>query len=116
VIDGDEVPTHSHNALHAGAFDVNLARVLRLFPKATEPGALHFQAGELAPASVIAQLPALVAGRTIRGERLCDVNGREMIIEAGDEPLSPIIDGEQFTAIVRLVVCAGPRIRVAQIG
>ncbi|TPG28213.1 retinol dehydrogenase [Mycolicibacterium hodleri] len=115
-IDGDEVPTRSHNALHAGAFDVNLARILRVFPKASDPGALHFQAGELAARSIIAQLPALVAGRTIRGQRLCDVNGLEMIIEAEDDPLSPIIDGERFPGIARLTVRAGPRVRIAQVG
>ena len=116
VIDGDEVPTRTHNALHAGAFDVNLAGVLRIFPKASVPGALHFQAGELAAAGVIIQLPALVTGRTIRGDRLCDVNGREMTIEAEGEPLSPIIDGERFPGMTRLVVCCGPRIRIARVG
>lgn len=39
-----------------------------------------------------------------------------MIIEAEGEPLSPIIDGERFAGIVRLVVRAGPHIRVAQVG
>ena len=34
-------------------------------------------------------------GGAIRGDRLRDINGRKMIIEAEaeDEPLSPIIDG-----------------------
>jgi hypothetical protein len=37
-----------------------------------------------------------------------------MVIEAQQDPLSPIIDGERFTGIVRLVVRAGPPIRVAR--
>ena len=37
-----------------------------------------------------------------------------MIIEAEDEPLSPIIDGERFLGIVKLVARAGPQIRIAQ--
>jgi diacylglycerol kinase family enzyme len=114
VIDGEEVPTRTHSALHAGAFDVNLGGVLRIFPLAREPGALHFQAGEISPAKIIAHLPALVAGGAIRGDRLRDISGREMVIEAEEEPLSPIIDGERFTGIVRLAVRAGPRIRIAQ--
>jgi diacylglycerol kinase family enzyme len=114
VIDGEVVPTRNHNALHAGAFDVNLGGVIRIFPRAREPGVLHFQAGEISPPKIIAHLPALVAGGAIRGDRLRDVSGREMVIEARREPLSPIIDGERFTGIVRLVVRAGPRIRVAQ--
>jgi hypothetical protein len=114
VIDGEEIPTRTHNALHAGAFDVNLGGVLRIFPRAREPGVLHFQAGEIQPSKIIAHLPALVAGGAIRGDRLRDVSGREMVIEVEDEPLSPIIDGERFTGLVRLAVRAGPRIRIAQ--
>ncbi|MFZ1160644.1 diacylglycerol/lipid kinase family protein [Mycobacterium sp.] len=113
VIDGHEVPTRTHNALHAGAFDVNLGGILRVFPLARESGALHFQAGAIPPAHMIANLPGLVAGRAIRSVRLRDVSGREMVIEAERQPLSPIIDGERFTDINRLVVRAGPQIRVA---
>jgi hypothetical protein len=114
MIDGDEVPTRMHSALHAGAFDVNLAGVVRIFPLAREPGALHFQAGEMSPARIIAHLPALIAGGAIRADRLRDVSGKEMLIEADDEPLSPIIDGERFTDVVRLAVRPGPRIRIAR--
>lgn len=115
VIDGQQVPTLTHNALHAGAFDVNVGGVIRLFPRAREPGVLHFQAGEISPAKIIAHLPALVAGGAIRGDRLRDISGREMVIEAEEEPLSPIVDGERFTGVVRLAVRAGPRIRVARL-
>lgn len=52
----------------------------------------------------------------MRGRRVRDVNGREMVIEAEGEPLSPIIDGERFVGITRLVARAGPLIRVARIG
>jgi diacylglycerol kinase family enzyme len=115
TIDGEEVATRTHTALHAGAIDVNLG-LLRLFPKAKEPGALHFQAGELSPATVVAQLPALIAGRGVRGERLRDVSGHEMTIEAVGEPLAPIIDGERFYGVERLTLSAGPRVRVARVG
>jgi diacylglycerol kinase family enzyme len=116
TIDGEAVATRTHTALHAGAIDVNLGGLLRLFPKAKEPGALHFQAGELSPATVVAQLPALVAGRAVRGERFRDVRGREMTIEAVGEPLAPIVDGERFYGVERLGLRAGPRIRVARLG
>lgn len=115
VIDGAELATRTHSALHAGAFDVNLGGVLRVFPRAREPGVLHFQAGELSPARIIAQLPALIAGGAIRGDRFRDVSGREMLIEALGAPLSPIIDGERFAGITRLGVCAGPRVRIARV-
>jgi diacylglycerol kinase family enzyme len=116
VIDGEEVPTRMHNALHAAAFDVNLGGVLRLFPQAREPGVLQFQAGEMSPAMIIAQLPALVFGVGVRGDRLRDTVGRKMTIavENGDEPLSPIIDGERFAGLEQLVVSVGPRVRIAR--
>ena len=116
VIDGEEVPTRMHNALHAGAFDLNLGGVLRVFPQAREPGVLQFQAGEMSPATIIAQLPALVLGRPVRGDQLRDTVGRKMTItvENTDEPLSPIIDGERFTGLHQLVVSVGPRVRIAR--
>jgi hypothetical protein len=116
VIDGEEVPTRTHRLLHAGAIDLQIGGGFRLFPKASEPGALHFQAGDLSPAKIATRFPAALHGGTLRGDLLRDVNGREMIIEAEDQPLSPIIDGERFVGIVRLVARAGPRIRIAQVG
>lgn len=115
VIDGEEVPTRTHRLLHAGAIDLRIGGPFRLFPKAAQPGALHFQAGEVRPSKIVAQLPAALTSGTMRGERVRDVNGREMVIEADGEPLSPIIDGERFLGITRLVARAGPRIRVAQV-
>ncbi|SPM31852.1 diacylglycerol/lipid kinase family protein [Mycobacterium terramassiliense] len=115
VIDGEEVPTRTHRLLHAGAIDLRIGGPFRLFPKAAQPGALHFQAGEVRPSKIVAQLPAALTNGTMRGEGIRDVNGREMIIEADGEPLSPIIDGERFVGVTRLVARAGPRIRVAQV-
>ncbi|OBI46133.1 diacylglycerol/lipid kinase family protein [Mycobacterium colombiense] len=114
VIDGDEVPSRTHSLLHAGAIDLRIGGPFRLFPKASEPGALHFQAGNLRPSKIVAQLPTALTNGMLRGEGLRDVIGHEMIIEAEDEPLSPIIDGERFLGIVKLVARAGPRIRIAQ--
>ncbi|MGH3970672.1 MAG: diacylglycerol kinase family protein [Candidatus Dormibacteraceae bacterium] len=115
VIDGEEVPTRTHRVLHAGAIDMRIGGPFRLFPKASEPGALQFQAGEIRPSKIVVQLPAALTNGRLRGKGVRDVNGREMIIEADGEPLSPIIDGERFDGIVRLVASPGPRIRVAQV-
>lgn len=114
VIDGDEVPSRTHSLLHAGAIDLRIGGPFRLFPKASEPGALHFQAGNLRPSRIVAQLPTALTNGMLRGEGLRDVIGHEMIIEAEDEPLSPIIDGERFLGIVKLVARAGPQIRIAR--
>lgn len=116
VIDGEEVPTRTHRLLHAGAIDLHIAGPFRLFPRAAEPGMLHFQAGDVRPSRIVAQFPfALTSGKFRGGPLVRDVNGHEMIIEAEDEPLSPIVDGERFVDIVKLVARAGPRIRIAQV-
>lgn len=115
VIDGQELPTRVHRLLHAGAIDLRIGGPFRLFPKASEPGALQFQAGELRPSLIAVQLPAALTNGRVRGSGVRDINGREMSIEAEDEPLSPIIDGERFLGIVKLAARAGPRIRIAQV-
>jgi diacylglycerol kinase family enzyme len=116
VIDGEELPTRVHGAIHAGAFEISYGRVFRVFPLAKEPGVLHFQAGEILPSEIIRALPDLHRGRAIRSRRMRDVSGHVMEIEAeGGELLSPIIDGEPFGEIRRMTVRAGPPVRVARV-
>jgi diacylglycerol kinase family enzyme len=116
TIDGEELPTTRHDGLHAGAFDVNLGGVIRLFPLAAEPGVIQLQAGEISPLRVIASLPSLVRGGPIRAPKLRDTAGAQMRIEAlGEERLSPIVDGERFEGLRTLEVCAGPRVRIARV-
>lgn len=115
TIDGAELDTPTQVGLHAGSIDVRLG-FLHLFPFAKEDGVLHFQAGTMRPGAMIAKLPRLIAGRGVRGKRLVDQAGHEMLIEAlGDELLRPIIDGERYEDLTRLEVDAGPRVRIARV-
>jgi hypothetical protein len=116
VIDGEELPTRRQAALHAGAFDVNLGGVVRLFPHARQPGVLHLQAGEISPVRIIASLPALARGGAIRAPQLRDTAGACMHIEALEgELLSPVVDGERFQGLARLEVSPGPAVRIARV-
>lgn len=116
VIDGEEIPQRRHGGLHAGAFDVNLGGVLRVFPLANESGVLHFQAGEISPLRMVANLPALARGGAIRAPHFRDTAGRCMQIEPDPgERLDPVIDGERFERLRRLEVRPGPEIRVARV-
>lgn len=115
-IDGREVRATEHGAIHAGAFDVDLGGVFRVFPLAREPGALHFQAGAIGPLEIVANIPNLVRGAAIVSRALEDVRGEVMEVEAiGDEPLRPVIDGEIYEGLRRLEVRRGPTIRVAKV-
>lgn len=116
VIDGRELDCRQHGAIHAGAFDIVLAGVFRVFPLAHERGALHFQAGGIVPSEMIRALPDLYRGRAIKSRHLTEVRGQEMRIETlGGELLRPVIDGELFDRIVELTVRRGPPIRVPRI-
>lgn len=115
TIDGVEVKDTAHGAVHAGAFDVNLGGVVRVFPLAKAPGAMHVQAGAISPAEMVRALPALLAGGAIPSKTLRDTNGTRMDVEALGEPLRPVIDGEMYQDVRRLSVALGPRVRIARV-
>ncbi len=115
-LDGETLATTLHGALHAGAFDVSLGGVFRVFPLAASDGQLHFQAGAITPWEIIRAVPDLVRGGTIKSQNLREVAGTLMKISAqGQELLSPIIDGEQFTSLQDLEVTPGPRVPIARV-
>ena len=114
TVDGKRLAETEHGAIHVGAFDISLGGVFRVFPLAREGGVLHIQAGAITPIEMIRALPSLVRGGAIPSKRMLDASGYEMQVEAcGDEPLNPIIDGEQFRDLKSLDVSVGPKIRVA---
>jgi diacylglycerol kinase family enzyme len=113
AIDGEVLPEHEHNAIHAGSCDVSLGGVFRVFPLARDPGVLHFQAGRMVPQEMIRSLPRLVRGDAIGGRHLVERAGREMTIEAlGSELLNPVVDGEQIDRVKTLRVAHGPAIPI----
>ncbi|MFN9814043.1 MAG: diacylglycerol kinase family protein [Deltaproteobacteria bacterium] len=112
-IDGEPVGGSTHSGLHAGAIDLDLGGVLKVFPMATE-GRLHLHAGELEPRAIIASLPALARGGLIRGERFVERAGRRFEVDVGEhEPLRPVLDGERYPDMRSVVVTPGPAVRVA---
>lgn len=114
VIDGVAVPGERHGAIHAGAFDVSLGGVFRVFPFASERGVIHYQAGEIIPAEMIRALPALVRGKPIPSKKLVEARGHEMRVSpTTDEPLSLILDGECIDGVLDLRVRPGPRVGIA---
>lgn len=114
TIDGAQVPGMAHAAIHAGAFDVNLGGVFRVFPLARKPGVLHLQAGAISPWHMVRNIPRLYRGATIRSDTLWEREGQEMTVEAlGDELLSPVVDGEIFSGLTHVTVRPGPPVRIA---
>ncbi len=116
TLDGELMPQTEFSGLNAGAFDVSLAGVFKIFPLASQPGALHFQVGDIRPWEVIRSIPALARGGLLRSDRLTEVQGAELTVEAlGDESLAPIIDGESFPGVRTLTVRPGPTVSLASL-
>jgi len=114
TLDGKLLPQTEFSGLNVGAFDISLAGVFRIFPLAKPRGALHFMVGDIRPWEVIRSIPTIARGGLLRSDRLTEVRGSELIIEAlGDEQLAPIIDGESFPAVQSLTVRPGPAVRLA---
>ncbi len=114
VIDGRPVPSTVHGALNAGAIDVELGGIFRVFDQAGAPGSLHFQAGTVSPTEMVANLPALLGGHRVRARGLVDGAGERMEVEAlGPELPCPVIDGERFEGLRRFSVVLGPTVRIA---
>lgn len=112
-IDGVAVEAEHHGALHAGAFDVDLGGVVRVFPLARPPGTLHFQAGDISTWGIIKNIPKLVVGKSLDHDKLHEVAGEQMQIEAlGDEALAPVIDGELYANVTQITVSQGPAVRL----
>ncbi len=116
TLDGEPVQGDDHGAIHAGAFEVSLGGVFRVFPMARERGVIHFQAGGIVPKEMILALPSLVLGRRIPSRQLVEQGGRELRVEAlGPELLAPILDGEPLRDVETLTVTVGPRVRIATV-
>ncbi|MFW6067711.1 MAG: diacylglycerol kinase family protein [Myxococcota bacterium] len=116
ALDGMELPTTAHGAIHAGSFDVNLGGVFRVFPLARERRVLHLQAGAIPPWQIVRNIPRLCRGETIRSDSLWERAGCEMAVRAtGEELLRPVLDGEVFTGIRALTIRPGPPVRIARV-
>lgn len=117
TIDGETLGWEDHTGIHAGSIDVNLGGAVRIFPRAAAPGHLHFMVGQASPVEMLANIPALVAGRNIHTKTIWDGVGQRMLVEATSEELmSPIVDGEVYRGIRRIELELGPTVRLPRIG
>jgi diacylglycerol kinase family enzyme len=117
IIDGEEMGWTDHTGIHAGSIDINLGGAIRIFPRATAPGNVHYMVGQASPIEVVANIPSMVAGRNIRTRTIWDGVGKKMSVEAlGDELLAPVVDGELYKGIRKIEFDLGPTVRLPRIG
>ena len=116
TLDGMVLPGTEFTGVHVASMSINLGNVLWFFGKAETPGLMNAIVGTPSPWAIISNLPRMTRGREMRGRNVLDRPCREMIVEAtGDELLAPIIDGEYYRNVKKLVYRVGPRVRIPKV-
>ena len=117
TVDGMVLPGDSFTGVHVASMSINLGNVLRFFGKADQSGMMNAIVGTPSPWGIIRNLPRMARGKEMRGRNILDRPCREMTLEAttGDELLAPIIDGEYYRNVKKLVYRVGPRVRIPKV-
>ncbi|MBA3820412.1 MAG: hypothetical protein H0X17_16085 [Deltaproteobacteria bacterium] len=116
ILDGMRLPGDKFTGVHVASMSINLGNVLRFFGKADQPGLMNAIVGTPSPWSIIRNIPRMARGEEMRGRNILDRPCREMIIEAtGEELMAPIIDGEFYRDVKKLVYRVGPRVRIPKV-
>jgi len=116
TIDGMRLPNSKFTGVHVASMSINLGNVLRFFGKADQPGLMNALVGTPSPWGIIRNIPRMMRGEEMRGRNIVDRPCREMVIEANtDELLAPIIDGEFYRNVTKLVYHIGPRVRIPKV-
>ena len=116
TLDGMVLPGDSFTGVHVASMSINLGNVLRFFGKADQPGLMNALVGTPSPWGIIRNLPRMARGLDMRGRNILDRPCREMTIEATTgELLEPIIDGEYYRNVKKLVFHVGPRVRIPKV-
>jgi diacylglycerol kinase family enzyme len=116
TLDGMRLPGDKFTGVHVASMSINLGNVLRFFGKADQPGLMNALVGTPSPWGIIRNLPRMARGEEMRGRNILDRPCREMIVEANsDELLAPIIDGEFYRNVTKLVFRVGPRVRIPKV-
>lgn len=116
TLDGMLLPAREFTGVHIASMSINLGNVLRFFGQADQPGLMNAIVGTPSPWGIIWNLPRMARGKQMSGRNLLDRPCREMIVEACEEELlAPIIDGEYYKQVKRLVFRVGPRVRIPKV-
>ena len=112
-LDGQPLAYDEFASLQVGSIDINLGGVVRTFRHAAAPGIMHAQAISMSRWGVTANLPNIVLGTPIWGDKVYDGPARHLraVAYPGDV-LDPVIDGELFFGLSELEVEAGPRLAI----
>jgi diacylglycerol kinase family enzyme len=116
TLDGMVLPGTEFTGVHVASMSINLGNVLRFFGKADQPGLMNAIVGTPSAWGIIRNIPRMLGGQEMRGRDVLDRPCREMTMEANSgELLEPIIDGEYYRNVKKLVFRVGPRVRIPKV-
>ena len=116
TLDGMVLPGTEFTGVHVASMSINLGNVLRFFGKADQPGLMNAIVGTPTAWGIIRNLPRMFGGQEMKGRDVLDRPCREMIMEANtSELLEPIIDGEYYRNVKKMVFRVGPRVRIPKV-
>lgn len=116
TLDGMRLPGEAFTGVHIASMSINLGNVVKFFGKADQQGLMNAIVGTPSPWAMIRNLPRMTRGAEMRGRDILDRPCREMTMEAvGKELLEPIIDGEYYRNVKKLVFRTGPRVRIPKV-
>ncbi len=116
-LDGQPLVYEDFASLQIGSIDINLGGVVRTFRQAAAPGVMHAQAVSMSRWGVTANLPNILLGTPIWGQRVYDGPARHLrAVAPPGEALDPVIDGELFFGLSELEVDVGPRLEIPMLG
>lgn len=114
-VDGKPLPYTRFTSIQAGAININLGGVIKVFDRA-RPGRFHLQALDASARVILRNLPNLFTGRRLRVRHCHDAPvAHARIAAASGEVFAPYIDGEPFRDVTAVEILAGPEVRVTSI-
>ena len=115
-VDGVPLAFDSFSSLQVGSIDISLGGVVRTFRHAKAQGVLHAQAISASRVGIVANLPNIVMGTPIWGDKVFDGPAKTIRARATNgKTLDPVIDGELFFGLRELEVTGGPRLEVPRV-
>lgn len=116
TLDGEELDETRFTGVHIASMSINLGGVFKLFNEADAPGQLHAIVGSPSPTQMIRNLPNMFRGKSIDSATVTDRPCTGMTVEVlGHELLAPIIDGEYYRNVKKLVFSNGPSLRIPKL-
>jgi diacylglycerol kinase family enzyme len=115
-LDGQELSETRFTGVHIASMSLNLGGVFKLFNEADVPGQMHAIVGSPTPMQMMRNLPKMYRGKSFEGPAVADRACKGMTVEVlGHELLAPIIDGEYYRNVKKLVFSNGPSLRIPKL-